>query len=147
MRKAKSESKDRKDVVRALKSLHAFPVENPVYPGTPDISFIGGWIEMKKLDAWPVRPTTKVRLDHYTLQQRAWARIHHHRGGQSYWLLRVQREWLLLHGAVAAEVVGTLTQAELKGRAILYMSDGFDGDLLLRQIKDVSNAGRHTGSP
>jgi hypothetical protein len=147
MKKSKSEGKDRKDVVKALKSLHAFPVENPVYPGTPDISFIGGWIEMKKLDAWPVRPTTKVRLDHYTLQQRAWARIHHHRGGQSYWLLRVQREWLLLHGAVAAEVVGTLTKEELKGRAILYMSEGFDGDRLLKQIKELSNAGRHTGSP
>jgi hypothetical protein len=147
MKKTKSESKDRKDVVKALKSLHAFAVENPVHPGTPDIAFIGGWIELKKLDAWPVRPTTKVRLDHYTLQQRAWARVHHHRGGKSFWLLRVQKEWLLLHGAVAAEAVGTLTREELKGRAILYMSEGFDGDRLLRQIKELSNAGRHTGSP
>jgi hypothetical protein len=147
MRKTKSEGKDRKDVVRALKSLHAFPVENPVYPGTPDVAFIGGWIELKKLDEWPKRATTKVRLDHYTIQQRAWARIHHHRGGKSFWLLRVQKEWLLLHGAVAAEVVGSLTKEELKGRAILYMSDGFNGDRLLKAIKEISDAGRHTGSP
>jgi hypothetical protein len=147
MKKSKSEGKDRKDVVRALKSLHAFAVENPVHPGTPDIAYVGGWIELKKLDAWPVRAKTNVRLDHYTLQQRAWARIHRHRGGQSYWLLRVQREWLLLHGAVAAEVVGTLTKEELIGRAILYMSEGFDGDRLLRKIKELSNAGRHTGCP
>lgn len=145
MRKTKSEGKDRKDVVRSLKSLHAFPVENPVYPGTPDIAFIGGWIELKKLDEWPKRETTKVRLDHYTLQQRAWARIHHHRGGKSYWLLRVQREWLLLHGAIAAEVVGSLTREELKGRTILYMSDGLDGDRLLEKLKELTDAGRHTG--
>lgn len=137
MKKSKSEAKDRRDVVRALKSLHAFPVENPVYPGTPDIAYIGGWIEMKKLDQWPVREKTKVRIDHYSKQQRAWARVHHYRGGHSYWLLRVQREWLLLHGAVAAEVVGTLTREELKSRALLYMANGFDGDLLLRKIKEL----------
>lgn len=146
MRKTRSEGKDRKDVVRALRELHAFPVENPVFPGTPDIAYIGGWIELKKLDEWPVRPTTKVRLNHYTVQQKAWARMHHHRGGQCYWLLRVQRDWLLLHGAVAAEVVGTLTREELIGRSILYMSEGFDGDRLLGKIKELSNAGRHAGS-
>lgn len=146
MKKTKSEGKDRKDVVRALRELHAFPVENPIYPGTPDIAYIGGWIELKKLDQWPVRETTKVRLSHYTIQQKAWARMHHHRGGTSYWLLRVQKEWLLLHGAVAAEVVGTLTKTELIGRALLYMSNGFDGDRLLRVIKELSNEGRHAGS-
>ena len=126
MRKAKSESKDRKDVVLALKKLHAFAVENIVYPGTPDIAFIGGWIELKKLDEWPARATTKVKLPHYTVQQRAWAKVHHYRGGRSYWLLRVRKEWLLLHGAIAAEVVGTLTREELIGRSLLYMSNGFD---------------------
>ena len=146
MRKAKSEGKDRKDVVLALRKLHAFAVENPVHPGTPDVVYIGGWIEMKKLDAWPVRPTTKVRLDHYTIQQRAWARMHHHRGGISYWLLRVQKEWLLLHGAIAAEVVGTLTREQLIDRAILYMSNGLDGDQLLRKLKELTDERRHAGS-
>jgi hypothetical protein len=38
MKKSKSEGKDRKDVVRALKSLHAFPSRIPFHPGTPDIA-------------------------------------------------------------------------------------------------------------
>jgi len=142
-RKPRAEAGDRREVVLALKELHAFPVENPVFPGTPDVAYIGGWIELKRLAAWPKRASTKVRIDHYTIQQRAWARMHHHRGGQSYWLLRVQREWLLLHGAVAAEVVGSLTREELIGRALLYMSQGFNGDQLLQTLRELSCRATH----
>jgi len=147
MRRSSSEARDRSKVVRALRSLHAFAVENSVYPGTPDVAYIGGWIEMKKLDEWPKRSNTKVRLPHYTKEQRAWAKVHHHKGGKSFWLLRVQREWLLLHGAIAAELVGTLTREELIEVSSLYLDNGFDGDRLLRTLKELTNEGRHAGSP
>ena len=100
---------------------------------------------LEKLDEWPIRPHTKVRIKHYTKQQRAWARIHHDRGGTSFWLLRVQKEWLMLRGEVAAEVVDNLTREELMDRSLLYMFQGFDGDRLLRKIKDFLDDRRHTG--
>lgn len=145
MRKTASEAMDRRKVVGALKSLHAFAVENLVYPGTPDIAFIGGWIEMKKLDEWPVRKTTKVRISHYTKEQRGWAKIHHRRGGKSYWLLRVRQDWVLLHAHLAAELVGTVTKTELIEGSLLYMHNGFDSDQLLRTLKELTNEGRHAG--
>lgn len=50
----------------------ATSVENPAYPGTPDIQFIDGWIECKYLEDWPARSETTVRIEHFTPQQRVW---------------------------------------------------------------------------
>ena len=100
-------------VVRALKPLDAISVENPVHPGTPDVNYVHGWIELKALPVWPAKPTSPVRLDHFRPEQKVWIarRIRH--GGRVDLLLRVDREWLRFRDPDVILALGLLDRAEL----------------------------------
>lgn len=114
------------------------PVENPVDPGFPDVEFIGGTIELKKLEHWPVRPDTPVRLDHYTQQQRVWHTRRWAKGGNVTLLLQVEAEYLLLTGIVAATILGTAPQAELRREALrVFPSLGALKDGLAQAVKEA----------
>lgn len=95
-----SERDMRHRVIRALKPLHAIPVENLVGPGTPDVNFIGGWLELKSLDGWPARPETPVKIDCLTPQQRVWLWQRSQAGGHAFLLLKVGNDWLIYHPRV-----------------------------------------------
>ena len=113
----------RRNVVKWLKDLDAYPVENPAYPGTPDVNFLNGWLELKHLPNWPVRANTPVQLGHFTPRQRIWLRKRWRAGGGAWLLLQVGSDWLLFDGDIAAQFVGKgPTQAELKGIASHYTS-------------------------
>jgi len=104
---------------KPLRPLDPQRIENRVGKGTPDVNYIGGWIELKQQDNWPKRPTTKVRLDHdLTKEQRIWLRRREKKGGTAYVLLQVSRDYLLLSGGDAASLIGEATQAELREAAI-----------------------------
>lgn len=109
-------------VRKLLRPLDAMRVENPCLPGTPDIEFIGGWVELKKLDAWPKRPTTPIRLPHFTPQQRLWLTRRMEKGGLSLLLLQVGRDYLLLFGDQAATLIGEATESDLRAAAIEVFS-------------------------
>ena len=68
-----SESSMRQRLVAALKPLDAVPIENRLRAGTPDVNYIGGWMELKWLRSWPVRDGV-ISLPHYTNGQRLWLR-------------------------------------------------------------------------
>jgi len=106
-------------------------VENPCQPGTPDVNYVEGWIELKWLRAWPVNPETPVRLEHYTKQQKIWAYRRRRVGGQCWFLLQCGREWLLLDGVDAAMHVNKATRQELIQVATAYFSDGLPADDLV----------------
>lgn len=107
------EQQQRQLLIKALNQAgqDATSVENPAYPGTPDIQFIDGWIECKYLEAWPRRAETTVRIPHFSPQQRVWLlrrylachkrRTNH---GQVFLILYVAetREHLLFDGGTAA---------------------------------------------
>lgn len=113
-----SESNMRTKLIGALRLLDAISVENPAGPGTPDVNFIGGWLECKWLRAWPKRPETPVRLDHPLLpQQKAWLRRRIRRGGSAWVMLQCGREWFLFDGNTASDILGEATQEELRKRA------------------------------
>lgn len=107
-----SETSMRGRVTHALRTLDAIAVENGVLPGTPDVEFIGGWVELKSVESWPKRADTPLRLPHFNPEQRAWLRRRCRRGGKAWLLLRVGREWLLFRGDQAADILGMSTRAE-----------------------------------
>ena len=112
-----SEQHMRQRVVKALKKLDAWSVENPCRPGTPDVNFIEGWIELKWRAEWPKRTTTVVRLPHFTPQQKLHLGRRWLKGGNAYLLLQVAQDWLLFNGEEAAKIVGQATRAELEASA------------------------------
>lgn len=114
----------RSKVIATLAPLHAVPVENPAKPGTPDVNYVEGWIELKWLRSWPKRPETVVTIDHYTIQQKLWAYKRRKAGGQCWFLLQCHKEWLLLDGAVAAFTVNRATRAQLVEAAVAYFPAG-----------------------
>lgn len=98
----------RGQLVRLLRPLGAFAVENGgAHPGTPDIAYVGGWIECKATEQWPARPETPVQLDHdLTRQQRIWLIKWQRVNGRAFVMLNIAGEWLLFAGIVAASLLG-----------------------------------------
>lgn len=106
--------------------LHPIRVENPIHPGTPDVNVVNGaWIELKSMEAWPVKPTTVFRIPHYTPQQRVWLYERWRAGGACFLLLEVQDEWFLYDGDFAAQNVGRCNRVDHKvgARFILKTSE------------------------
>lgn len=130
------EQNQRQVVIKALNRAgrDATSVENPACPGTPDVQFIGGWLELKFLEEWPKREETTVRIEHFTPQQRVWLLRRYmacrERGtdhGIAYLLLYVQetREHLLFDAETAARKVAKdgATRAKLYEWALLTTKD------------------------
>ncbi|MEE8389916.1 MAG: hypothetical protein V3S14_03845 [Anaerolineae bacterium] len=125
-----SEGGQRARVVRALRELDAVPIENPIGPGTPDVNYIDGWIELKWLRSWPKRRDTIVRLPHFTQRQKRWLRRRHRRGGDAWLLLQVGKEWLLFTGEVAHNFVGGAPRDELYSLSTRRWSEGLKDEEL-----------------
>lgn len=107
----------RTKVCKIIRKLDPIPVENSACPGTPDINFRSGWIELKKLKAWPKRDLP-VLMPHFHPGQIAWILRRTLRGGLVLFLLNVGKEYILLDGAFAAERIGKATQSEIREKAI-----------------------------
>ena len=132
-----SESGQRARVIRALCSLDAIAVENPTRPGTPDVNYIEGWIELKWLRRWPRGDKVVVLLPHFTRQQRRWLRDRHKRGGSAWLLLQCGCEWLLFHGLDAHDYVGRLTRDGLYRVARVRWTRGLqDKELVECLVRD-----------
>jgi hypothetical protein len=129
-----SEAVMRGRVVLALRELDAHAIENPIHPGTPDINYVEGWIELKWLRSWPKRADTVIPLEHFTKQQRIWLLRRARYNGNVYLLLQVNREWLLIHGRRVAHI-GFLRKQELIGISEKYYPDGLDGSDLCDYLK------------
>ena len=128
-----SESGQRSTVCKTLKSLDARAVENRVGPGTPDVNYAEGWIELKWMRRWPENcDESPVLLPHYTQQQRVWHKLRWRKGGHVYVLLQVAREWLLFDGDIAAEHVGRVNRQELITFARHYWPKGLNKTELIR---------------
>lgn len=135
-----SEGGQRQRVIRALKPLHAKAIENPIGPGTPDVNYIGGWIELKWLRAWPTKDGTIVQLPHFTIGQRRWLRDRCNKGGDAWLLLQCKQEWLLFHGLDAHDYVGKLTKAGLyRCCRARWMSGLKDKELIRCLTRDWDN--------
>lgn len=130
-----SEGDMRGKVIRALRCLDAWAVENRVKPGTPDVNYIGGWVELKWLRRWPKNASiSPVKVDHFTNQQRICLKQRWRKGGRSFMLLQAAGpNWLLFDGETAAQIVGRATMGELYQRALTFMNP-FDQEELIRWL-------------
>jgi hypothetical protein len=118
-----SEADTRATLRRRLRDLHAKSIENRCEKGTPDMTYIYGWLELKWLRGWPVKGGP-VTISHYTIQQRLWLRKHWSLGGRAFLGLVAHKEWFLWAGCDAGPV-GTLTREELYSTS-LWHSPGWN---------------------
>ena len=90
-----SERDMRQRVIRALAPLDAISVENRAYPGTPDVNYVGGWLELKWLREWPKRAESPVVIGHLTQQQKVWLFRRMNKQGNAYLVLQCKKQWLV----------------------------------------------------
>ena len=119
----------RQKVVAFLKDRDAVSVENPAYPGTPDVNYVEGWIELKWDREFPKKDDSVFKIDHFSPQQRVWLHRRHRKGGKCWLLLQVGKEWFLFDGMTAFEIVGKVCRQELVKRASWYSKNGLTEDL------------------
>jgi len=124
---------------KPLRPLDPQRIENGIGKGTPDVNYVGGWLELKQQDNWPKRPTTKVRLDHdLTKEQRIWINRREKKGGTVFVLLQVARDYLLLSGGQAATIIGEATEAELREAALHVWSASEMKEHLLQCLRPAT---------
>ncbi len=83
-------------------------IESPLVSGIPDVVYclLGhtGWLELKEVDDWPVRPTTTLKIPSLTLEQvlfsESWSGV----GGSAHLLLQVSRTYLLLTSSMMRKI-------------------------------------------
>ena len=83
------------------------------YPsGVPDVYYrlphhgrwYPGWIELKYLPKYPKNRTLKIRIDHFTKEQKLWIRQELRTGGVSLLLLKIERTVFLLDEKTALNI-------------------------------------------
>lgn len=105
-------------VRKALAPLDPVRIENRLEKGTPDVWYVEGAIELKWCRKIPKRGGI-VHLDHeLTQEQRVWAIRRAHAGGRTWVLLKLETEYMLFKGEVAAEYLGYSTLEKLREVAV-----------------------------
>lgn len=101
--------------------LDCVRIETPARDGIPDVNYTFGWIELKNVEDWPKKQDTPLRVDHFTVEQRAWLFRRWMSGGLAFLLLRVRKpsDWLLFDGLTASNIVGKVSKNELFRSALI----------------------------
>jgi hypothetical protein len=116
-------------------------IEDLIEKGTPDVVYClswlnepakMGWIELKKLRAWPGRSTTIVKLPHFTFDQVAFLESWGRKGAATFLLAQVGSDFLLFRWDVVREVQTGLCKVDLLDRACVYGINNFPTRDILR---------------
>lgn len=102
----------------AIRKLDPVKVENPAKPGTPDINYIEGWVELKWLPEWPKRAGTTVKFPKFYPQQRVWLVKRTLAGGKCFVLVQIASIYLLYQGGYAGQHFNRMTKDELIKNAL-----------------------------
>lgn len=105
---AHPESLMRRALVQAMRKagLDPVPVENAISSGTPDVNYVGGWLELKVLQV-PKIPETPVKAPHFTADQKNFIIRRTNAGGRCHVVLRCRKKWLVLDGLTAVSILGS----------------------------------------
>ena len=95
-------------------------IENGVCVGMPDVNYTRGFIELKYLDAWPMRVTTPVRFPKLEQrpQQVAWMTQRWLSGGPVYLMVRVYRQLMMFTGPDSRLVRQGLCRSDLRWQSV-----------------------------
>lgn len=80
---------------------HATRIESSAGNGVPDVNFAmfesgnQGWVELKYIDEWPKRLTTKVKLP-LRPEQKLWINVRGKISGNIWVIIRIQEHFFLL---------------------------------------------------
>lgn len=113
-------------------------MESAISAGVPDeyvcARGMSAWVELKHMDAWPVRVSTPVRCPRLRLEQVAWLEEEDAAGGRAFLLLQVGREYLLFWPSGARLLwEGVSTHAAIIGAAAT-LTEEFTASWLLRSM-------------
>ncbi len=120
-KRGRNEGSLNKLIQHALRDLDPRRVENVVDPGTPDICYVGGWVESKYMTAWPLRADRPVRVLHYRPDQRAWHTRHCQAGGVCHVVIQIATDVLVFNAQWAARHLGNMDRDNLEAAALLLM--------------------------
>lgn len=120
-----------------MKALDPIRVENSVLAGTPDVNFIGGWMELKWSKEWPKREDSIVPLDHFTPQQRVFALRRWRAGGVSLVMWTVGGVWMLFDGQTAAKILGKVPRVDLEAQALRVWKP-LDDEALVSYLRELA---------
>lgn len=119
---------------------HVVRVENPVCPGTPDVSFANvhqeGWMELKDREMWPedlLHTAAFTKRDGLSINQKLWINERVKVGGCVWIVARVSRV-IFFVGGIHADVFNGASVAELAdmASAIICPKGGPDVNVILK---------------
>lgn len=119
-----------------IAGLDPVRVENSAMPGTPDVWYTHGAVELKYAERWPPRGGP-LRIEHYTAEQRVWLYRRARAGGRAFLLLRVGlKKWYLFRAGEATDYLYTngMTRDEAGARAVVWSDDGFPLDSMVAAL-------------
>lgn len=94
---------------------HLTRIESSAGNGVPDVSIgIPGknvWVELKYIESWPKRPTTKVKLP-LRPEQKWWIKARGEMSGNVWVLCRIQDDFFLVHWSDCEELCAGVTKEE-----------------------------------
>jgi hypothetical protein len=113
----------RKNVLQILsKDLDAKPVENVAWPGYPDVEYIGGVMELKRIPRWPATDSI-VRIPHFSPQQKVFLARRCRKGGKAWLLLQVGKEYFLFEGDSLSGLGKSWTQQDIRECCDIFFFD------------------------
>lgn len=106
--------------------------------GIADLSYgykkINGWIELKFVAKWPVRPSTKVRIPHFTKEQCNWLRRRNFKGGRCFIFIKIEKNHLIFDANVGPDIRNGLTKKQLLDKCIRWWGPSLDVEEFLEVI-------------
>lgn len=99
-------------------NLDPHRVENGLGNGTPDVNYCEGWVELKRIEAWPARGgIVHIRKLEERKGQVAWLLRRWLANGAAFLMLRVGKELLLFDGWTTRQVRQGQTEEWLRAHS------------------------------
>lgn len=116
--------------------------EDKLQKGIADVSFCqngyAGWMELKHVSQWPARATTKVRLPHYSIDQKEFLERKGKCMGNTWLFIQVEGDFLLYNWK-GAQNLPDITKTEMVELAVAFYEKRLDYAQFARDLMDFAD--------